>query len=211
MSGFLHKNKPIAFLGFGELGQQIYDLLPKFKEQIVIFDDAHSQASFLFNQHEQNAEAYQWVVAIGYKHLKTKVKLINTILENGGSLLSVIHSSCFVNRSAFIDNGAILYPMCNIDKDVKIEAGCLLNNSVIVSHNCVVGKGSYLSPGVILSGNVTIGKGCFLGAGCIIANGVTIGDYATVGIGTVVSKNIPSYTNVIGNPMRFLTKKLNLI
>ena len=37
------------------------------------------------------------------------------------------------------------------------------------------------------------------------------GDFSTIGVGTVVTKDLPPYSNVIGNPMKVLDKKLKLI
>ena len=49
---------------------------------------------------------------------------------------------------------------------------------------------------------IRIGDDCWIGGGAIILPGVTIGDRCIIGAGTVVTKDVPSDTNVAGNPAK---------
>ena len=46
----------------------------------------------------------------------------------------------------------------------------------------------------------------FCGANSTILCGVTIGEYALIGSGSVITKDVPSYSLVIGNPGRVVCK-----
>ena len=206
--------RKIAFVGFGELGKQYQSFLQtKASDHVMYFDD------FLFNSSVLNAlpfnhfgkelySDFSFFVALGYKHLKLK----KNILEELGSALlpEFIHNTAFVSPEATIERAVFVYPMSNIDKGTKIGFGSLLNNSTVVSHDCTIGACCYLSPGVILSGQVSMGDCTFIGTGSVVANGIEIGNNVTIGIGTVVTKNIPDNSSVIGNPMRFLSNKLDI-
>lgn len=205
-----------AFLGFGELGIQIESFLvdndPQFEAQY--FDDyfvSSSKATKPFNDFKDNIKNYEWMIALGYKHLALKQELLNTILENGGSFFSLIHKSAYISSAANIHEGVVIYPMCNIDKDTNIKECTIINNSVTISHNSTIGQCCFICPGVTISGNVTIGNGTFIGAGTIIANGITIGNNVVIGAGSVVTKNIEEGVSAIGNPLKKLSKPLNLI
>lgn len=53
--------------------------------------------------------------------------------------------------------------------------------------------------------NVKIGNRVFIGAAAIILPGVTIGDDVVIGAGSVVSKNIPSNSLAVGNPVKVIS------
>ena len=206
MSVSLLKNKSLAFLGFGELANQFINLLEMPSNEVTIYDDnlaGTRKSAFSFSEYKDHIQKHQWLIALGYKHLSMKLQLVNDIQLNGGKLLSFVHPTSFVSKSADVKPGVFIYPMCNLDKGVHIEEGSLLNNSVVVSHDSVIGKANYISPGVIISGHVIIGDACFIGSGAIISNGVEIGNNVVIAAGSVITKNIPSGSFVIGNPMVF--------
>ena len=58
--------------------------------------------------------------------------------------------------------------------------------------------------GVSKVGRVRIGNNVFVGHGSIVLPGVSIGDNCVIGAGSVVSKNIPSGSIAVGNPIRIV-------
>ncbi len=210
----MHTNKNISFLGWGDLSYQFLNFLNINEKNIIKFDDninLNDLNHYSFNSYSEYYSDFDWVIGIGYLHLKKKVKIIKEIINNYGSFKNIIHPSSYISPLSNIKKGVVIYPMCNIDKEVTIYPGVLINNSVTISHNSTIGIGSYISPGVTISGNVEIGEGCFLGTGTIISNGIKIGDNVVVGAGSLITKNIPNNSNVIGNPMKVLSNKLKLI
>lgn len=209
----LQKSNPLAILGFGELALQILSFLEVSEKNATIFDDnlaGKAENAFSFSAFTSVIEEHEWLIALGYKHLVKKLELAQIIQTKGAHLKSYIHPSSFQSIHSKIEEGVIIYPMCNIDKGVNIGLSTMVNNSVTISHDSLIGKANYISPGVIISGNVTIGNCCFIGSGTIIANGVTVGDNVIIAAGTLVSKDLPSNSKVIGNPMVF-KDKINLV
>jgi sugar O-acyltransferase (sialic acid O-acetyltransferase NeuD family) len=201
----------LAFIGFGALGKQVHAFIKEKNASIecIYFDDIlYSQkivGSFPFNLYVDNKFGdYNFIICLGYTLLKKKNIILQALLELKRKQMSFIHPSSFITSTAFIDDGALCYPMCNIDKDVRIGKSVLINNSVVISHNSIIGDCCYLSPGVILSGNVIIGKNTFIGAGSIIANNLSIGSNVIIGLGSVITQDIPDNSFVIGNPMKFV-------
>ena len=197
--------KKIAFLGKGKLIYQIQNLI---STPSITFDE---NGDYPFNTYQNYYTSYKWILGFGYYHMEERVSITEEINQNKGKFYTYTHPTSHTHPSSQILDGAIIYPMCNIDQHCIINQNVLLNNSVTICHNSNIGIGSYISPGVIVCGEVNIGKGCFIGAGSIISNGVDVGDFSTIGVGTVVTKDLPPYSNVIGNPMKVLDKKLKLI
>jgi sugar O-acyltransferase (sialic acid O-acetyltransferase NeuD family) len=210
-------SRKIAFVGFGDLGKQFEILLSDAPtlpiDQVVYFDDnanalgvkqSEPFSNFLLPDYQD----FEYYVALGYKHLSTKQRLMKQL--DARQQPTFVHASCFVSPSAILGKGVFVYPMCNLDKGVKIGDGCLLNNSVVVSHDSVLGECCYLSPGVILSGQVTVGACTFIGTGSVVSNGINIGSNVTIGIGSVITRDVPDNSQVIGNPMKILTKTLEV-
>ena len=195
----------IAFLGKGKISTQIQNFI---NSPIIYFDE---KGDLPFNSYSDYYEKYKWILGFGYYHMEKRVSLTEKILKINGKFYTYKHPTSYSHSSSQILGGVVVYPMCNIDQNTIINQNVLLNNSVTICHDSNIGVGSYISPNVVICGEVNIGKGCFIGAGSIISNGVTVGDFSTIGAGTVISKNIPTYSNVIGNPMKTLNKKLKLL
>ncbi|MFN7922421.1 MAG: acetyltransferase [Bryobacteraceae bacterium] len=206
-----------GLIGYGALGRQVANLLGLAPDDYAVFDDLARGAGMepprAFGFSEYRAAEFaslDFYVCLGYKHRQRKLEILEELEAMGRRTPAFVHPSCFVNRTAEIGPGCILYPMCNIDQNVRLERGVTLHNSVVVSHDSRVGAGSYVSPGAVLCGDTRVGARCFLGARTVVSNGVAIGDDSTVGIGTVVTRNLDSGSNAIGSPMRLLTRQLRL-
>ena len=201
-------NKQIAFLGFGSLSLQIIDVFNLNNHNYMKFDDNNS--TFPFDLYYDSLDKYNWIIALGYKHLNKKNKIINKMLESKCSLYSLIHASSYIAKTANIENGTTIYPMCNIGENTHIKSGAIITSSVTICHNSIIDIGTWVSPGTTILGNVQIGKGCFIGAGTTISNNISIGDNVIIGAGSLITQDILDNYHVIGNPMKILDKKINL-
>ena len=184
-------------------------------DDVVFFDDlAHRdrrENSFPFDSFlDPRFADHDYYLALGYRHLPLKAKILNQLRAAGRRVPSFVHPGCHVHPSCRIGDGCVLYPMCNLDQEVELKPAVLLHNSVVVSHNSTLGTAVCCSPGVVLSGHVTIGEATFLGTGTLVSSNRQIGARSRIGIGTVVSVDVPDDTSAIGNPMRLLDHPLRL-
>jgi sugar O-acyltransferase (sialic acid O-acetyltransferase NeuD family) len=207
-----------GLIGFGELGQQLHTMLREANpnDEIVVFDDQNSSgggtpAFPLWDFQTERFEGLTFFVCLGYGWLPLKLQILRTLAKGGRAMGRFVHRTAYVNPTATLGPGTVVYPLGNVDKNVVVGAGVLVNNSVVISHDTRIGDACYLSPGVVVSGFVTIGDTCFLGSGSVVCNKTTIGDGALIGIGTVVSRNVAAGASVIGNPMRVLARPLRII
>ena len=212
-------NFKAGIVGYGDLGKQIVRFLVQsgtFEEDDFIFFDDHAyerkdKNSYAFSAYKAaDFKLLPLYVGLGYKHLPFRLQIINELIARGQKASGFIHSTSFINETATIGPGAIIYPMCNIDQNVYVETGCILNNSVVVSHDSLIGAGSFLAPGVILSGNVKTGQNCFLGSGTVVSNGVTLGNRVIAAVGSVITRDYGDDVFLAGAPAKPLRRAFKL-
>ncbi|MCK5136188.1 MAG: acetyltransferase [Bacteroidales bacterium] len=203
----------IGIVGYGELGQQIEYFIKSTIEdtKFIYFDDLvykigakdfYSFSSFLDSKFSE----IEFIVGLGYQHLKKKKEVIYNLIENKRRLFTFVHPTAIVDASSIIDVGTVIYPNVVIDKKVQIGKGCLLNLSVTIAHDSIIDDCCFLAPSVTLSGSVRLGSMVFIGTGVNVANGVNIGSSVICGIGSVITKNIGEGQSVIGNPQKTVRK-----
>jgi sugar O-acyltransferase (sialic acid O-acetyltransferase NeuD family) len=209
--------KKIGLIGYGELGRQFEHLISGLSDNIsfVYFDDQakkiEAKNSHPFNNFlNDEFKDFEFLIGLGYKHLKKKKEIIDILIGKKRKLFTFIHPTAIIDNTAKIEEGTFIYPNVTVDKNVRIGKGCLLNLSVTISHDSVIEECCYLSPSVTLSGFVVIGGMVFLGTGVNVANNIKINSSAIVGIGSVITKNIEPNQIVIGNPQRII-KKIRLV
>lgn len=205
----------LAILGSGHLGQQIahYAISDNHYNKVVFFDDFSIEKevngySILGNSNsiEQaflNKEFDDLIIGIGYKHLEIRKSLFEKF-EKTISFGRIIHSSSWIDKSAKIGIGCVIYPRCCIDANVIIENNTILNLECTVSHDTIVGKHSFLSPRIALAGFVKIEELCIIGINSTIIDNLTIASKTQIGGGTVVIKNITESGLYVGNPHKFI-------
>ncbi len=201
-------DKKIGLVGYGAVGKQVEKLLIQSgipENNIFYFDDQfkvdENQHKFKFADFtDARFRELHFLPTIGYLSLNIKQQVFEKLVKSGLNIHSFIHQTAFVNPSATIGRGVIIYPMSNIDQNVILEDGVLLNNSCVISHDSRIREGSYLSPGVVVSGFVDVGAYCFVGSNSTISNGIAIGDNCSIGIASCIIKNIEPNQTVIGNP-----------
>ena len=131
-------------------------------------------------------------------------KLMNELFYNNigeGSIVNnqltvVVPKNVKIGKRVTIMNGALLMAAgtITIEDDVMIAA-----HAKIISNN----HDPY-DRQVLICKPVIIKKGSWIGAGSTILPGVTIGKYAIVGSDSVVTKDVPSYSVVVGSPAKII-------
>lgn len=208
--------KRIAIIGSGHLGQQIaYHIHQDSSDRVVAFFDEFQPLNTIINQipviggnndvitkYEQGAfDAI--LIAIGYKHLNAKKELFQK-LDGKVPFHTFIHSSCYIDSSAVIGPGSVIYPRCAIDQHVRIEENVLVNISCTIAHDSVIGKHSFLSPSVAIAGFVNVQEQCIIGINSTIIDNITVTAQTQTGGGAVIIKDIDTAGLYVGNPVRFV-------
>ena len=204
--------KILAIIGAGHLGQQIAHLAisDNHYRDVVFFDDY--EKSKKVNNHRligklneievayQEGQFHELIIGIGYKHMDVRQRIFDAYKSIPFG--QIVHSSSWIDPTANIGGGVIIYPSCTIDAHVVIKENVLLNISTTVAHDSVLHSHSFISPKVALAGFVTIGPKCIIGINSTVIDNITISESVQLGGGTVVIDNINEKGLYVGNPAR---------
>lgn len=205
----------LGIVGAGKLGEQIahYALTDNHYSKVVFIDDFSlekeingikiigrtDQIEYLFDKKLFD----ELIIGIGYKFLN-KRKEIYTQLKDKIPFGKIMHSTSWIDGTAIIKRGSVIYPNCSIDLNSVVEENTVINNSCSISHDSIIGKHSFLSPSVSIAGFVKIEECCNIGINTTIIDNIQITSNTQTGGGTVVIKNIVESGLYVGNPAKFI-------
>jgi sugar O-acyltransferase (sialic acid O-acetyltransferase NeuD family) len=207
--------KTLAIIGSGDLGQQIahYAITDNHCQKVVFFDDYTSEKevnSFSVIGTTKDIESAfknqlfdEIIIAIGYKHLAVKKQLFEQ-LRPRIPFGKIVHSTSWVDPTAIIEKGCVIYPGCVIDAHSIIKENSILNISCSIAHDTVVGSHCFLSPRVAVAGFVTINEQSIIGINATLIDNITVAEKTQIGGGTVVIKSIEKSGLYVGNPAKFI-------
>jgi sugar O-acyltransferase (sialic acid O-acetyltransferase NeuD family) len=203
-------NKVLAILGAGELGKQVANFAIKdnhydkvcFYDDFSVGEEIKGNTNDLVNDFNKNFFD-ELIIGIGYNHLKVREEKYIS-LKDKIKFGKIIHSTSWVDESAAIEEGCVIYPKCVIDKNVIIKYNTILNLNCTIAHDTILGSSCFLAPSVSIAGFCSIEKECFIGINTSIKDDIDIVSETTTGAGTVVVKNIVKKGLYYGNPAKFI-------
>src|SRR2546428_1938171 len=119
----------LAFIGFGDLGHYIEDMIREFHPvdagQTAYFDDnlvrAGAANAFPFQEYASDEfKDHHFYVCLGYKHLLIKNEILSRLVALGRTVPHFVHPSSWVHPSVKIGSGSMVYPGCTLDRNTTI-------------------------------------------------------------------------------------------
>lgn len=138
------------------------------------------------------------VLAIGNNRVRKKLaaELV------GWTWITVIHPQAYVDPSAELGPGTVVFAGAVVQPDAQIGAHVIVNTGATVDHDCQVGDFAHLAPGVNLGGAVSVREGALVGVGSSVIPGIRIGAWSVVGAGAAVIRDVAAGATVVGVPAR---------
>jgi sugar O-acyltransferase (sialic acid O-acetyltransferase NeuD family) len=205
------RNRPLILIGSGGHGRVSLEVAQSMGRKVAGFIDKTKPAGTIVNGSpvlggdelltaRDVLLSNDFFVAIGDQEVRRRYS--NIIMQNSGSLATLVHPSCILSPTATIGSGTILMPGTVINANARIGKVCIVNTGATVDHDCVLEDGVQICPGASLAGTVRCGADAFIGTGAVIIPGVQIGIRAIVGAGAVVVRDVPDETKVLGDAAR---------
>ncbi|MGF3141085.1 acetyltransferase [Facklamia sp. P13064] len=202
----VNKYKTLVIIGAGGHAKVCYEiaLLMNKWDTIIILDDNLENNFFEIsgkvNDYKKYLNSADFFVAIGSN--ETRSKIYEDILEQSGSLATLIHPNAILSEYLKIGEGTVIMPGVIINADSEIGKGVILNTSCTIDHDNNIGDYVHISPGAHLAGNVTVEGKTWVGIGSNIINNIKISKNCIIGAGSLVLTNIQVSDIYIGSPVK---------
>mgnify|MGYP000044736128 CR=1 FL=1 len=143
----------------------------------------------------------EFLITVGFiKDPALRMKLFNRVCEAGGTLATLIASTAYVSRHAFLGKGTVVMHHAFVNAGARIGENVIINTFCNIEHGACIGDQCHISTGTMVNGDCKIGNDCFIGSQSVLANGVCICNDTVVGAGSLVRKNIIRPGIYSGNP-----------
>ena len=205
--------KRLVIIGAGDLGQQITHFVTTDHQfKVVGYVDDWQEKGTKVNgipvlgsidellSIYENGYFDEVLIGVGYKHFNFRKRLFERFEKD----------SCYVDPTAEIGRGVVIYPRCIIDKNAHIKDNVFVNWGTGIGHDAILEPHSFIAAMVLIAGLAYVGEMCMIGNGTVMIDHIHIADSTTVGGGAVVVKNIDVPNGIyVGNPARFLKERVH--
>jgi sugar O-acyltransferase (sialic acid O-acetyltransferase NeuD family) len=146
-----------------------------------------------------------FIVTVGYINDNSlRLKLFDKIKLLGGLFATVIASTAYVSKHAFIGEGTVILHRSCINASAKVGVNCIINTFANIEHDVQINDHTHISTGVMINGNCVIGKEVFVGSHSTVKQGIHITDKVLIGASSFVNKSIFESGIYIGTPIHRL-------
>jgi sugar O-acyltransferase (sialic acid O-acetyltransferase NeuD family) len=207
--------KKIYIIGAGSYGEAIADLAEHCGYQIAgYYDDDDSKKDTIcmgakvigkIEISEEKVSGKLFAIAIGNN--KIRESIAGKILDCGGVLPSLIHSTVVISKQVSIGTGCFVHAQSFLWTKVSVADFCIISPQVVLAHHSEMLQSSFVSAGSNVGANIKIGQRAFIGIGSTLMTGINqIGSDSVVGAGSVVIKDVNNGVTVAGNPAKQIKK-----
>lgn len=199
------KPKDIVIIGAGEQGRVILEYLGNFpKYRVIGFLDDNQRGNICglpilggIKKAKFNGD-YSYIAALGDNHLRAEI--IEKLKKEQIELISIIHPTAIVSKTAGIGKGVIIGVGAVICNNVKIGDGVIVDTGSIIEHDSILEDYANISPGSVLVSGNHIGEYTWIGAHATVNEDVKIGKNCIIGACSLVSKEVADNSLAFGVP-----------
>jgi sugar O-acyltransferase (sialic acid O-acetyltransferase NeuD family) len=197
---------PLVVFGAGGHGKVVCDILLSAGETVFGFVDEAKVGARVLDLPVIGGAS--WLVgkdarvALGVGDNAARARIAEECVRAGASLVTAIHPTAVVARSATVEEGAVVMALAVVNAEARIARGAIVNTAAVIEHDCVVGEFAHVSPNATLAGGCIVKTRAHLGIGASMLPGTTVGEDAVVGGGAVVARDVADRVVAIGVPAR---------
>lgn len=130
-----------------------------------------------------------------------------------------IEYGAIVRKGASIGKSTIIMMGAVINIGAQIGDNTMIDMNAVIGARGIIGKNVHIGAGAVVAGileppskePVIIEDDVIVGANAVILEGVKVGKGAVVGAGAIVTKDVETYTVVVGNPARKVKERGQIV
>ena len=121
-------------------------------------------------------EEYSIAIAIGYRHLRERFRIFETVRAAGYHVPNLIHPKAYLDPSVQLGTGIIIMANSTLDMFVRVGDLAVIWPGAVLNHHTTVGANVFISPNATLCGHSAVGDHSFLGASSIVIDHTSLPD-----------------------------------
>jgi sugar O-acyltransferase (sialic acid O-acetyltransferase NeuD family) len=142
----------------------------------------------------------RFLLAIG--EIENRRRVTEVLKSRGARFLSLIHPTAYVDSTAVLGEGCVVYPFATIMNEVRIGNFVTLNIYSSAGHDTQIGHHCNLSPYATMNGFCILEDEVFLGTHASVLAYHRVGKGSKVSANSVVTQDVRPHTLVFGVPGR---------
>jgi sugar O-acyltransferase (sialic acid O-acetyltransferase NeuD family) len=148
-------------------------------------------------------QGYNFLITVGHLgNSNLRIKLYDTVIENGGLLPIIISPFAHVSRHSNILQGSIIMHFALIHADAQIGENCIINNKALIEHDVVIENNTHIATSALINGNCFIGNNCLVGSGAVLKQASKVCQNTIIGAGAVITNDIIESGVYVGSPAK---------
>jgi len=165
--------RKLLILGAGGYGKTVADVAAQLGiyDSIAFLDDGREGPDILgpcadYAKHtDRDTDVYP-----AFGNNEYRMRWLNTFLEKGLSVPTLVHPRAYVSPRAKLETGTVVLPMAVVNTGVTVKMGCIINIGALIDHDSVIENGCHLAPGAIVKAENRIRSGSKIDSGTVIEN-----------------------------------------
>jgi sugar O-acyltransferase (sialic acid O-acetyltransferase NeuD family) len=142
----------------------------------------------------------RFLLAIG--EIEHRHRVIEVLKSRGARFLSLIHPTAYVDSTAVLGEGCIVYPFATVMTEARIGNFVTMNIYSSAGHDARVGDHCSFSPYATLNGFCVLEDEVLLGTHASVLAYQRVGKGSKVSANSVVTQDVSPHTLVFGVPGR---------
>ncbi|HTQ40746.1 MAG TPA: acetyltransferase [Pirellulales bacterium] len=139
---------------------------------------------------------------LGIGDIDHRRRVTEELTARGAIFLSLIHPTAYVDASAKLGEGCVIYPFVTIMNEAKLANFVAMNIYASAGHDTQIGQFCNLSPYATMNGFSILEEEVFLGTHATVQASNRVGRGSKVSANSVVTQNVGPETLVFGVPGR---------
>ncbi|HZZ26614.1 MAG TPA: acetyltransferase [Pirellulales bacterium] len=144
----------------------------------------------------------RFLLAIG--DIRDRRRITHVLKSRDAKFLTLIHPTAFIDSTAELGEGCIIYPFATIMNEARIEDFVMMNIYSSAGHDTQIGQYCNLSPYATMNGFSVLDDDVFLGTHASVLAYNRVGRGSKVSANSVVTQNVGPSTLVFGVPGRHM-------